>query len=245
MNLSPNEVFGIRRLQVGHRVAVEQQEHLLFADRQLVQDQGDTWRKFASDVHVASLPSGAKVSGRPGLHTVPELRAKAQAIQEARSNAVEAHHGLDSEESQAGSEDLLDEMDGSQSANAPRHTAAVSAKVGSLSATVATPKVKRTPKKNKTADETDEISSTGAVARSLGDLSRVDPEMAVVAFKHESVTGRPSSGSLANLQIRRFLQGEKLGHFLNGVSGSGSQGLLSVRPSKCLHQNVLEGDPPF
>lgn len=234
------EMLSIRKIQIAHKVSVDHMEHLLLQERQLTQDQGLIWADSTCKQQIKSRPSAVTFAGRAGLHSLEHYQGKAEEIEEKRRSAL----GLNAnevEEEDEENDDILDQMDLGEQLALPQHEAVPegSSAFGSMLSTTATGSVKKkAPKTQKkkgggTAEDDEEMLEEASSVGGLGnkmlptEISRVDPEMGPVAKKHYDLTNR-TSPSLANLQIKRFLAGEKLGQAINGVgiSSDSSVGII-------------------
>ena len=218
------ELLSIRKIEISHSVSVDHIEHLLLQEKQLTQDQGMVWAESTCKQQIKTRPSSVTNAGLAGLHTLEYYQKKAAEIEKRRQEQM----GAEAEEDEADEEDnLLDQMDGEvpSSGVRPVHEAVPEAgsAFGSILSTTASAtgksraKKKRGSKKDEEEEDADNVSSIGFSGRMNPlEIARVDPEMAPVAKKHEMLTNRVSP-SLANLQIKRFLDGEKLGQAITGV----------------------------
>ena len=217
------ELCGIRKIQIAHKVSVDHMEHLLLQERQLTQDQGLIWAESTCKQQIKSRPSSVTFAGRAGLHTLEHYQGKAQEIEEKRRSALGVNEEAAEEEDEE--TDILDQMEMGEQTALPLHEAVPegSSAFGSLLSTTATGSAKKKQTKKKKSGEEednmpDDASSMGGVGNKMNptEIAKIDPEMAPVAKKHFELTNR-ASPSLANLQIKRFLAGEKLGQAITGV----------------------------
>ncbi len=227
----PLEVMlSVRKMRLSRQTSVVLNELLVQPERQVDQDQGVEVYKKATSTHLGTRPpcfNPAK-RGEGRLLSARELKELGETIEERKRAAMEAM-ALETYGAQHDQED--DEFGGNSVSTLRPVVAAPTASTGSLAATSTAASTKKKGKpiksnKRKAAtgddeeDDADQMSEGGLTLGTdvnMQSLSRVDPDMARVASKHASLTNRESP-CFFNLDVKRFLKGEKLGKALQGVA---------------------------
>lgn len=219
--LQPADVMSMRKIQCQYYVDIIMDEHHVPQGCQVSKDQPKNWFEFASQGHVTKLRGGGlKVSDRAKLISLSSMMAKAATIIQSREAAEEEQEAGHDESNYL---DQLDDVDSS----GPKHAqfADSSALLGSMQPLAKKEKKQPQSRGRRKADKGDEQedneleleSATGSTSRLL-ELQKVDPELAIVAQKHQKITGRFAPKCFENLQIKDvFAEGTKSKQSAYGV----------------------------
>ena len=227
--LDPADVLGMRKIQLQYHAEIIMDEHLLPRDRQLSKDQPMKWFNFAKSGHAGEYRlGGLQVNQRSHLPSLSQCLSRASSIIEERQfkENLEVEEQLAAEAAAADDGDgVLDEIDGDEPAGVV-HVAAATAEslLGTSLRQSATAKKKPAGrgKKRKGAEEEEEDfqeseSGVGASNRMV-ELAKSDPELAVVAQKHEKITGRTAPKCFESLKMADcFVEGNKVKQAVYGV----------------------------
>jgi hypothetical protein len=225
-DLTPSELASCRKIRMFHTVQVFHEEQILMPTRQIRQEQGQDMYDFVSQHEMQNRQEQMKPINRFRLPTLPNLRAKAQELIQAREQVEQ----IDADVADSEASDGDDE---------PRQAkqAAPSLGIGSV-ATRGAPKVKvrnkpqgatasgkkgqsakgksRSRSRSPGSSKATGTSNGGMVATQNRDFSG-DSEMGMVASKMMKISPSPVPTCLAQLSVVRFLDGEKLGRTLTAA----------------------------
>lgn len=224
--LQPGDIFSMRRTQFQYYVDIVMDEHHVQPSTQLSRDQPKNWFEFASKAHGAKHRGmgGEKQDRKPTIHSLSLLMEKASAIVSRRESAeVVPQEPGDSQDSQAYA-DELDALD-AEKEGGPQHAQLQDESM--LLGSGANPgkgpapkKTARTGKKKALGDDDDdmEIDSVAGSSARMVELTKNDPEMSIVAQRHEKITGRSAPKCFENLQVKDvFVEGSKIKQNMYGA----------------------------
>ena len=248
--LELGDVLSMRRTQFQYYVDIILDEHHVPMGNQLSKDQPRNWFEYATKDHFtkhrgfvpkqtfsSSSGDGLKLD-RPLVHSLSKLMEKASGIISSREDA-EAHAEAPDDD-EMDSQDQLADIDAENEGKSIRHAQLpdmMLSNMGGPTPTKPAPKkqARGSHKKRKTDEEEDDAvdleSATGSSLRML-ELGKNDPELVVVAQKHENITGRKAPKSFENLRVQDvFVDGNSTGK--QNLYGVGPQDSTQLQTTKC------------
>ena len=234
--LSGGDLAAMRRMRLSYTSGVVLQEHHLTPETEVDACQGASWLSHAASTHVAKRPDELKLRGSKKLRTFAELEGLASAhLGRRQSSMVPRYEGgaANKGEAAAESSEPPEEGDAYLPAKKRRHlpaqpVQAPSAARGLLAGPQARKPVTaskgrgrgrggRTPgAKTQPVPDVVEEDEPQVASLDMAQLKDKDTDMYEVATVHESMSGKPSI-CFHNLQVLRFLRGDKVGQSLNGA----------------------------
>ena len=227
--VSESERAPLKKMQVSYEVVVRMAEELLGQEHHFAKNQSQNWFQFAQGDHAAKHRKQNRTNRPPHLVDCTMWRAKASEIKLARQ-AAELVASSGAPDSQDSHPDVFGDMDRENGEEeGPRHHRVATAAETFGSETPVVPKRKAAPKRRGRAalEEEDDEDADLASASGTGthdssarmvELSRSDPEMAVVAKRHESITNRPVSRCFLSLDIMFVIKNSgRIGQAINGA----------------------------
>eukprot|EP00438_Fugacium_kawagutii_P016280 Skav201194 [mRNA] locus=scaffold633:304690:311323:- [translate_table: standard] len=244
------DVLGMRKTQFQYYVDIIMDEHHVPAGCQLSREQPRNWFEFAGKDHfrkhrgmtIRPTSSGGEKQDKPPIYSMSQLISKANSIIAERERA-EAGFGFEGS-GLGDSQDSLDDLDqiDAGKAGGPQHARLDSTYLGGIgpsSAPKTAPKKGTKARAKKKGEEDEDMegeSAAGSSARML-ELNKNDPELAVVAKKHEKLTGRAAPKSFENLRVGDvFVEGNKAKQSLYGAR----KALETLSSENCLEAHVLK-----
>ena len=223
MDLS--ELASMRKMEVSHFVDVRLDEQILSSEMQITKGQMQLWYDFSSGDHVSKHrpQNRTATNDKPvSLYSISAWREMAEELESERAAAEIAALP-------APSSDGLAELDMEQ-ASGPVHQQVESVQdmLGGPTADANKKASKKAAKRKRDKDKEeddmlleDRVFQSGTGSLALGgitELARLDPDMAVVARRHEELTKRGLAPCFANLEMGYvFQKGGKIGQAKKGV----------------------------
>ena len=229
--LDPYEQASVRKIEFSHYVTVKMDEEMMSAEMQLTRSQPQSWFNYTMADHTGKhrpYLKSAKNEKPVTFLSVEDWRARAEKIIAAREAAESLAFAAENPAPDGEQGDVLDDIDSEVGAKnkGPVHQQleSVDEMMGpAQNAQNAKPKKATKRKRGKGAEPEEDVESasgTGVPTLTGGvlELAKSDPDMAVVAKRHEEITKRPMAPCFAALEMSYvFKKSGKIGQAKNGA----------------------------